>query len=158
VLGRERDGGAPHFRLWPPVAVGAPWLVGIGVESSAGISVDLGPIAAVAGWVLVVLFVAWNGWSLVLFARRRTGLLPGQTTTTLLDEGPYRVSRNPLYLGLLALYVGAALIVSSWVVLALAPLALAGLHWGAVRPEERYLGVRLGSEYSEYCRRVPRWL
>ena len=78
MFGRERDGDAPHFRLWPPVAVGAPWLVGIGVERSAGISVDLGPIAVVVGWVLVVLFVAWNGWSLVLFARRRTGLLPGQ--------------------------------------------------------------------------------
>ena len=75
----------------------------------------------------------------------------------MLDEGPYRVSRNPLYLGLLALYVGAALIASSWIVLALAPLAFAGLHWGAVLPEERYLSERLGSAYSDYCDRVPRW-
>ena len=135
MVGRERHDGAPQFRVWPPVAVGAPWLVGIAVERTAGISVDLGPVGVVIGWALIVLFVLWNGWSLILFARRRTGLLPGQRTTMLLDEGPYRVSRNPLYLGLLALYVGAALVVSSWVVLALSPLAFAGLRWGAVLPE-----------------------
>ena len=157
MLGRLWDGGAPQFRLWPPVAVCVPWLVGIVLERAAGISVDLGLVAVVVGWALVVSFVVWNGWSLVLFARRRTGLLPGQTTTTLLDEGPYRVSRNPLYVGLLALYLGAALIASSWVVLALAPLAFVGLRWGAVLPEERYLSKRLGSVYSEYCQRVPRW-
>jgi len=158
VPGRERQSGAPQFRVWPPVAVGVPWLVGIAVERAAGISVDLGPIAVAVGWALVVLFVVWNGWSLALFARRRTGLLPGQTTTTLLDEGPYRVSRNPLYVGLLALYVGAALIASSWVVLALTPIAFAGLHWGAVLPEERYLSERLGTVYAEYRGRVRRWL
>ena len=158
VFGRERDGDAPHFRLWPPVAVGVPWLVGVAVERAWGLSVDLGPIAAVVGWALVVLFVGWNGWSLILFARRGTGLLPGQRTTTLLDEGPYRVSRNPLYLGMLALYVGAALIVSSWVALALTPLAFAGLHFGAVLPEERYLSERLGTAHAEYRDRVRRWL
>ena len=128
------------------------------MERAAGISADLGPAAVVLGWVLIVLFVVWNGWSLILFAHRRTGLLPGQRTTTLLDEGPYRVSRNPLYLGLLAFYVGAGLVVSSWVVLALTPLAFAGLRWGAVLPEERYLTTRLGSVYTDYCGRVPRWL
>ena len=158
VFGREWDGDAPQFRLWPPVAIGVPWLVGVAVEGAAGISVDLGQSAVVIGWALVVFFVVWNGWSLILFARRGTGLLPGQHTTTLLDEGPYRVSRNPLYLGLLALYLGAALIASSWVALALAPLAFAGLHWGAVLPEERYLSERLGTEYAEYRDRVRRWM
>ena len=158
MFGRERDGDAPQFRLWPPVAVGVPWLVGVAIERAWGLSVDLGPIGEVVGWALIVFFVGWNGWSLVLFARRRTGLLPGQRTTTLLDEGPYRVSRNPLYLGLLALYLGAALIASSWVALALAPLAFAGLHWGAVLPEERYLSERLGTEYAEYRDRVRRWM
>jgi protein-S-isoprenylcysteine O-methyltransferase Ste14 len=119
---------------------------------------DLGPIAVGLGWALVVFFIAWNGWSLILFARHRTGLLPGQRTTTLLDEGPFRVSRNPLYVGLLALYIGAALIASSWVALALAPLAFAGLHYGAVLPEERYLSERLGTDYAQYRARVRRWL
>ena len=148
----------PRFRLWPPVSVGVPWAVGILVEGVAPVSVDLGPIAVAVGWALISLFVVWNGWSLALFARRRTGLLPGQATAALLDQGPYRLSRNPLYLGMLALYVGAALVASSWVMLALVPLAFAGLHWGAVRPEERYLSARLGPAYAEYCDRVPRWL
>ncbi|WP_353509848.1 isoprenylcysteine carboxylmethyltransferase family protein, partial [Intrasporangium sp.] len=128
------------------------------IERAWGLTMDLGPIAVGLGWALVVFFIAWNGWSLILFARHRTGLLPGQRTTTLLDEGPFRVSRNPLYVGLLALYVGAALIASSWVALALAPLAFAGLHYGAVLPEERYLSERLGTDYAQYRARVRRWL
>src|SRR3712207_7297714 len=55
-------------------------------------------------------FVGWNGWSLWLFHRHETGLLPGQATHMLIEEGPYRLSRNPLYVGLLALYLGLALL------------------------------------------------
>lgn len=152
------DVGAPRFKVWPPVAIAVPWSVGFGVGKVLGGNASLGAGAAVAGWLLVAAFLVWNGWCLVLFARRRTGLLPGQGTTSLLRQGPYRFSRNPLYVGLLALYIGTGLVVSSWVVLVLAPVAWAGLWWGAVIPEERYLSGRLGDEYSEFCRDVPRWL
>ena len=149
---------APEFRIWPPVAVGVPWAVGAIVQALADVPFGFGRPAVIVGWVLVALFVVWNGWCLVLFARRGTGLLPGQETSTLLREGPYRVSRNPLYLGLLVVYAGAGLVVGSWMVLALIPLAWAGLRWGAIAPEERYLHGRLGAAYDDYCRRVPRWL
>lgn len=100
----------------------------------------------------------WNGWCLTLFARRRTGLLPGQRTESLLDSGPFRASRNPLYLGLLALHVGVALVASSVSALATAPLAAVLLEWGAIRPEEDYLRRRLGPDYDAYAARVRRWI
>ncbi|WP_432477170.1 methyltransferase family protein [Nocardioides sp. GXQ0305] len=149
---------APAFRVWPPVAISVPWLVGYVADR---LWFDLGrggPVWTVLGAGLVVAFVVWNGWCLLLFRHRRTGLLPGQTTTTLMVRGPFRVSRNPLYVGLLALYAGVALLVGSVGALVLLPVAWWLLHWGAVLPEERYLHERLGEEYDLYRRQVRRWL
>jgi protein-S-isoprenylcysteine O-methyltransferase Ste14 len=154
---RATPPSSPGFRIWPPVSIAVPWLVGWALGRAIGLRFDPGWLALAVGWTLVLAFVAWNGWCLILFARHRTGLLPGQETSSLLRSGPFRVCRNPLYLGLLALYVGAALLAGSIGALVLTPVAWAGLHWGAVLPEERYLTQRLGEPYLAYCREVRRW-
>ena len=105
-----------------------------------------------------MLFAGWNGWSLWLFSRHETGLLPGQVTRAMIEEGPYRLSRNPLYLGLLALYLGLTLLTPTFWGLILLPLAVLLLLWGAIRPEERFLHERFGARYDSYTRRVRRWL
>ncbi|GIG19758.1 hypothetical protein Cch01nite_04820 [Cellulomonas chitinilytica] len=150
--------GAVSFRLWPPVAVGAPLLFGWLATLAWGDPVDLGAWRIPLGWALVVAFVVWNGWSLWLFARHETGLLPGQETRAMIEEGPYRLSRNPLYVGLLALYLGVALLVPTFWGLALFPAAAALILWGAILPEERYLHARFGARYDDYRTRVPRWM
>jgi protein-S-isoprenylcysteine O-methyltransferase Ste14 len=146
------------FRLWPPVAIGAPLLLGWLATQLGGDPVDLSGWPALLGWVLVLFFVAWNGWSLALFHRHRTGLLPGEPTHALIEEGPFRVSRNPLYVGLLALYLALAVLASTFWALALFPAAVLLLDWGAIRPEERFLHRRFGAEYDDYARRVRRWV
>ena len=147
----------PGFRVWPPVAIGVSWLAGWTLDQVVGPAWDPGRPFVVAGWVLIAAFAVWNGWCLILFARYRTGLLPGQETSALVRSGPFAVCRNPLYLGLLALYVGAALVAGSVGALLLAPMAWTALHWGAALPEERYLTERLGEPYRAYCREVRRW-
>jgi protein-S-isoprenylcysteine O-methyltransferase Ste14 len=146
------------FRLWPPVAIGGPLLAGWLATLRFGDPVELGGWRVAIGWLLVVVFAGWNGWSLLLFARHETGLLPGQATQTMIEEGPYRLSRNPLYVGLLALYLGLALLVPSFWALVLFPVAVLLVLWGAIRPEERFLHERFGATYDEYARRVRRWL
>ena len=146
------------FRLWPPVAIGAPLLVGWLVTRLWGDPVDLGGWRVPLGWALVLLFVGWNGWSLWLFRRHETGLLPGQATHAMIEEGPFRHSRNPLYVGLLALYLGLALLAPAFWALVLFPAAVLLVRWGAIRPEERFLHERFGAPYDDYTRRVRRWL
>ncbi|MBA2953723.1 isoprenylcysteine carboxylmethyltransferase family protein [Nocardioides sp. MAH-18] len=146
------------FRLWPPLAIGAPLLLGWLLTARFGDPVDLGQWRLPLGWALVLLFVGWNSWALWLFHRHETGLLPGQATTTMIEEGPYRLSRNPLYVGLLALYLGLALLAPTWWGLVLVPVAVLLLLWGAIRPEERFLRERFGAPYDDYARRVRRWL
>ena len=146
------------FRLWPPIALGAPLLTGWLMTRAWGDPIALGEWRVPLGWALVLLFVGWNGWSLWLFGRHRTGLLPGQATEVLIQQGPFRLSRNPLYVGLLVLYLGLASLAPTFWGLLLFPAAVLLVLWGAIRPEERYLRERFGAQYDDYARRVRRWL
>ena len=76
----------------------------------------------------------------------------------LIDTGPFAVVRNPLYVGLIALDVAVALLAQSFWALVFAPIGVVALSWGAIRPEERYLSGKFGSEYQAYRARVRRWL
>lgn len=116
------------------------------------------PRVTAVGWCLIAAFCIWNGWGLWLMHVHRTALLPGGATRVIIDRGPFGVSRNPLYVGLVALSLGAALVVPSFWALVLVPIGLGLLWWGAVVPEERYLSARFGAAYDDYRRRVRRWL
>jgi protein-S-isoprenylcysteine O-methyltransferase Ste14 len=146
------------FRLWPPIAIGAPLVVGLILTGLWGDPFALPDARVPVGVVLVALFAFWNGWSLYLFRRHRTGLLPGQATEEMILEGPFARSRNPLYLGLLVLYLGLALLAPSVWALVLFPVAVVLVEWGAIRPEERFLRQRFGPAYDEYAGRVRRWI
>ncbi|GLZ50200.1 hypothetical protein Acsp06_63850 [Actinomycetospora sp. NBRC 106375] len=150
---------APAYRIWPPVALGVPLLIGVGITAAAGDPVTW-PVGAArgAGLVLVVVFALWNGWALWLMGRHRTALLPGGATRTILDRGPFGLSRNPLYLGLIVLVVALALLWPSFWAVVSVPVGVAALWWGAILPEERYLRAKFGAEYAAYCARVRRWL
>ncbi|RZS68748.1 protein-S-isoprenylcysteine O-methyltransferase Ste14 [Agromyces ramosus] len=150
---------APAYRIWPPVALGVPLLIGLGITAGVGdpiaLPVTLSRSVAV---VLILAFAVWNGWAIWLMARHRTALLPGGSTRTILDRGPFGVSRNPLYLGLIALDAALALLWPSFWALVLTPVGVVALWWGAIRPEERYLSAKFGREYDAYRARVRRWL
>src|SRR5690349_19601654 len=120
------DVDAPAFRIWPPVAPGVPLTVGLVLSASVG---DPVPIATTpsrwVGWALVVAFVLWNGWTLGYMATHDTAVLPGGATTLVLQSGPFRLSRNPLYVGLVALDLGWALLADSFWALVLVPVGVA---------------------------------
>ncbi len=140
------------------MSVGGPLVLGLVLSSTVGDPLEPSPATVGWGWALVAAFAGWNGWALATIARHRTGLLPGDPTTVVLDRGPFARSRNPLYLGLLVGSAGVALVAgSAWALLAL-PVEWALLLWGAVVPEERYLAAKFGATYTDYTDRVRRWL
>lgn len=150
---------APAFRIWPPVALGVPLVAGLAFTAAVGDPLSIGSSAARwIGGVLVVAFVLWNGWTLSVMASNRTAILPGGATNVLLQSGPFRVSRNPLYVGLIALDAGLALLAHSFWALVFVPIGIAALFWGAIRPEEHYLSGKFGAEYDAYSGQVRRWL
>ena len=150
---------SPAFRIWPPVALGVPLTAGLVLTAAAGDPISISSSATRwIGLALVVAFVLWNGWTLWVMAANRTAVLPGGATTRILQSGPFRLSRNPLYVGLVALDLGWALLAQSFWTLLFVPIGVVALAWGAVRPEERYLSDKFGPEYAAYRARVRRWL
>jgi len=85
-------------------------------------------------------------------------MIPNRPATRLVTWGPYRLSRNPMYLALSILYLGVSILVNtSWPVFFL-PVALASLYLLVIRREERYLSAAFGREYELYRSTVRRWL
>jgi protein-S-isoprenylcysteine O-methyltransferase Ste14 len=119
------------------------------------------PIAAIALWPgvgLVVLGVGILIWGRGALRTAGTNMDPVHPTTAIVTSGPFRFSRNPLYLALTLLYCGLSLAVNSWwggVVLA--PL-LVVMHRGVVLREERYLERKFGETYRRYRSQVRRYL
>jgi protein-S-isoprenylcysteine O-methyltransferase Ste14 len=110
------------------------------------------------GWSLIAFGVLVAAFALSAFRRARAPVNPFARATTLVTRGPFRFSRNPLYLALTVIYLGAAgLLNSLWPVLLL-PAVLWFMHWGVIIREERYLERKFGPAYQEYKARVRRWL
>ncbi len=110
------------------------------------------------GGSLIVLAAVLGSWSLILFRRARTSVLPFGTPTAFLTSGPFRISRNPLYVALgLALAAFSALLDNGWI-LASVPLLVLALDRLIVPGEESRLRALFGEAYLAYCGRTRRWL
>lgn len=115
-------------------------------------------VAVVVGAVCFLLPFVLGFAALGAMRRARTSVNPYRPTTALLTEGPFRLSRNPMYLGMVIQYVGLALLFNALWAIALLPLALVVVHFTVIKREERYLEQKFGEEYRVYKASVRRWL
>jgi protein-S-isoprenylcysteine O-methyltransferase Ste14 len=111
-----------------------------------------------AALALIVTGLLLDGVAAGLFRRRGTAVEPWKPSTALIIEGPYRLSRNPIYLGFAITYLGFAIAMDSWVVLLLLLPCLAVVDRFVIQREERYLAAKFGADYEAYRGKVRRWL
>jgi len=114
--------------------------------------------AHVTGGVLIGLAVALAVWGRRAMARADTDPNPRHPATALVVDGPFRHSRNPLYISLTVFYVGLTLAVNTLWPLVLLPIVLVVIQRGVVEREERYLERKFGEAYRIYRARVRRWV
>ena len=97
------------------------------------------------------------GWALFIFHKAKTTTVPGKSSASMVTWGPYRFTRNPMYVGLTFAYIGeAGLTRHVWPLLML-PLVLAYVHCTVIPLEESKLKEVFGEQYQQYCARVRRW-
>ena len=114
--------------------------------------------ATIVGVPLLALGITIASWCLLDFRRARTTTTPGETSNALVTHGPYRLSRNPMYVSLTLAYLGeAGILRQTWPVLVL-PLVLAYLQWTVIPLEEARLREAFGARYEDYTSRVRRWI
>lgn len=152
----------PDVIMLPPLILLIVLAIAIALEWVAGLHF-LPPMSwsgwsLYAGLLLVVAAFALGGWALLTFAAVGTNASPHEPALHLALSGPYRFTRNPMYLGFLLLLVGVSLIFSLEWGLILAPVLAVILHYGVVLREERYLTEKFGQPYRDFVGRTRRWL
>ncbi len=145
----------------PPLIYALPLALGLWLHHViplADVPAGVGSVVRRAGIVLVVLALGLTLWAITAFRSMGTSVVPVQPATALVLRGPYRVSRNPMYLAMALLYAGVSLwTLAAWSLLFL-PLVLVIIQRSVIRREEAYLTRRFGDEYRRYLAQVRRWI
>ena len=155
----ERD--RPDIMVFPPLAFFLAialtfvlrHLLSLNVLNAApqGILLAIGlPLVAVSLWL--------NLAGVLAFRRAETNINPRKPALTVVRTGPYRFTRNPMYLGLILFVAGLGIAVSTLWGPIVACLLWAMLHWGVVLREEAYLKAKFGSEFDELLTSARRWI
>jgi protein-S-isoprenylcysteine O-methyltransferase Ste14 len=146
----------PGVRLPPPViaalVMGAAWLL------DRVWTLQVGPPAVALGGMVIFLAIGLAGWAVLALVKAGNDPRPDRPDAALVATGPYRRSRNPIYLALLLGATGLALIwgtLWSWLGVAVLHGVLDRL---VIAKEEAYLSTRFGAAYEAYKGRVRRWM
>jgi protein-S-isoprenylcysteine O-methyltransferase Ste14 len=142
-----------HALLLPGTIVAVvPWLI---LRCPA----ELPEVRQLSGVLPIVLGFLLMIWCMVEFVTRGRGTpLPIDPPKALVERGPYRLCRNPMYVGILAMLLGEALMFASTGLLLYALGTAISFDCFVRLYEEPTLRSRFGGSYQDYCRRVPRWL
>jgi protein-S-isoprenylcysteine O-methyltransferase Ste14 len=142
----------------PPLIYLGALGIGFGLDAAIGtgtmpptITVPIGAASIIAGTGLLRSFLR-------AFQRARTPIDPYTPSEAIVTDGPYRLTRNPAYLGMALTYAGIAIFAEAPWALAPLPVAIAVIDRGVIAREERYLERKFGTPYVDYKRRVRRWM
>ncbi len=142
----------------PPLLLLAAVLLGFGLHRLLPLPLVPPAIEKPLGAIVVGAGVVLLGAAVREFVRAGTSVETRRPSTSLVTGGPYRWTRNPIYLSLAILQLGFASLVNSvWLAAMIAPLVFA-LHFGVILREERYLAKRMGPDYERYLKTARRWI
>ncbi len=143
----------------PPLLYVIPLGVGALLQRFVPIAILPRSVVTVAGgWLLFALGIALFAAALLNFRRARTSLVPVKPTTAIVETGPYRFTRNPMYVSMTLVYLGVTLWIDSLWPLVFLPVILLTVQFTVIAREERYLEAKFGEAYRGYKARVRRWI
>lgn len=148
----------PNRLPWPPVLLGIAIICGFVLRYLAPLTFANTPLVQSVGVLLIGGALALDVWASLTFRKARTTILPHRGTEALVTVGPFKVSRNPIYLGNLMILCGLGLLAGSlWHTALVAPLALA-IKQLAIAREELHLATKFPEEWAAYASKVRRWI
>ncbi|SDC07459.1 methyltransferase family protein [Niabella drilacis] len=110
------------------------------------------------GILLIVAGFLLSAAGSMLFRKLGTRLRPGAKATTLVTGGPFRFTRNPMYLGLVTMLTGTGIVLGTLTPLVMIPLVILLLHFQFILREEQWMETWFGAAYLNYKEKVRRWL
>lgn len=142
----------------PPLIYAGTLILGLGVKRLLPTPFLPRSLSRIFGWPLVVCGLAIGLLGFREMRRAGTNVDPYEPTTAVVTEGPYRFTRNPLYVGMTLIYAGITARANALPAALLLPLVLAVMRRGVIEREEAYLERKFGDEYLRYKDRVRRWI
>jgi protein-S-isoprenylcysteine O-methyltransferase Ste14 len=118
---------------------------------NSGLAVILGNLLFLVGIAVIAIIY-------LQMKRAKTNIEPWKPTTKILDTGFYGFSRNPIYLGMILIYLGISCLFNFVWFLPFLPIVLPVIHFGVILREEKYLEEKFGEDYLDYKQRVRRWI
>ena len=155
--GRDSAG----VRFPPPLVYLVPLALGIWLrhlDPLVRVSPAVEALLRRIGAALVVMALTLMFWALTTFWRAGTAVIPHKSATALVIRGPYRLTRNPMYLGLTMLYLGVSLWATAVWPLLFLPMVIVIMRVAVINREEAYLARRFGDQYRQYQAQVRRWI
>lgn len=162
----SRNHGEGVLRRWllripPPLVHVAAFLAGVGLQQVVPLPLAPAghePAVQAAGAAVLALGVVLAPLNALMFLARGTTLNPARAPKRFFTGGLYRITRNPMYVGLLLVHAGVALLNAQPWALLLVVLPFAAVDRVYIPREEQRMAEAFGPEYAAYCRRVRRWL
>jgi protein-S-isoprenylcysteine O-methyltransferase Ste14 len=149
---------APDVKIIPPLVYLAGIVIGLLASIWMPTTVVNYSLAWTVGGILVACGVVLTGSAALKFKDVGTTVRPDRAASTLVIAGPYKITRNPMYLGLAFVYLGIAIAGQSIWALILLAVVLIIVQRGAIEPEEAFLEKRFGADYLSYKEKVRRWI
>ena len=150
----------PGVYIPPPLIYAVFFLISIGLEKIYPVKktwLNTTPVQ-IAGWVLIGLWVLITFAALRRFITSKNTLITVKPASSLQTTGVYASTRNPMYLGLVLLYCGLAVLVGNWWTFILLPVLIMVIQGYVIHREEQYLHHAFGEQYDAYKKKVRRWI
>ncbi|MGH3147046.1 MAG: methyltransferase family protein [Rubrobacter sp.] len=142
----------------PPFIYAGVLVLGLAVNAARPVRFLPRGVSRALGWPLVAAGLAIGFLGFREMKGAQTNVDPYKPTTAIVTAGPYRYTRNPLYVGMTLVYAGVSARANALPAALLLPMILAVMRRGVIEREERYLEGKFGDEYLRYKGRVRRWI
>lgn len=147
----------PNTLPWPPILLVLMLVCGVALNNFLPLALVF-PGGRILGIVLIATALSIDLWAMTTLRRAHTTIMPHRGSSHLVTEGPFKLSRNPIYLAYMVLLVGIGLFFQNCWLLPLAVLDGVLLHYLAIRGEESHLIAMFGYKYENYMKTVRRWI
>lgn len=145
-------------RFPPPLVFAGLLLAGLAADKWLGLKPAIPDAVRDAGVAVAIIGLVPIAWALLQFRSAGTDPEPWKPDAAFVAVGIYRLTRNPMYLGMALMHLGLALALDSLGALLALPLAVLLIDRLVIMREERHLSARFGPEFEEYRRHVRRWI
>jgi protein-S-isoprenylcysteine O-methyltransferase Ste14 len=154
----DKFAARPNTLPWPPILYLVAFMLAYALGRLYPMRIPDHAVTRDFGYLTTFAGAAFDLWAAITLSRQRTTILPHRAADHLVTCGPFRMTRNPIYLGNTIAILGLALAFGNAWLIVFGLLAAVFVDRLAIRREEAHLLSRFGSVWSDYAKRTPRWL